>query len=111
MAVDYSTVDSSIIELFGETITYDPDGATPSFTLNGFFQSPEIDTGISPTEVEFEISGPVVFVIYSELIASGPPPPPILHADVVTIRSVAYTIVDIEQDESAIVVLHLLEQT
>ena len=96
---DFDTADASIVATFGEDVTYTPDGGAPA-VIKGFFQSP--DNQPDTFDIEFEGTDPQVITLSSDTPAPG-------HGDTFIIRSVSYTVKQVEVDESVLVVFHLLE--
>ena len=99
--VDFDKVDTAAVNAFGEDVTYTPSGGGPT-VVKGFFQSPDVspESGI---DINFESTGPQVI-----LKAADAPNPS--HLDTVIVRSITYTVKQVEIDESSLVILHLLEQ-
>lgn len=101
MAIDIAAVDSAVIAVVGEALTYTPNGgsATP---ITGLFQSPDEnpETGV----VDFRTSGPIAFVLASDV-----PSPTKLDELVRDSTSQNYQVKNFELDEGAIVVLELEE--
>ena len=99
--VDFDTVDTAAVNAFGEDVTYTPSGGGPT-VITGFFQSPDVipESGI---DINFESTGPQV-----TLKAADAPTPS--HLDLFTIRGIAYTVKQVEVDESSLVIFYLLEQ-
>lgn len=96
---DFDTADASIIDTFGEDVTYTPDGGAP-VVIKGFFQAPDEQ----PDTFDVEIQGTAPQVTVHSDDAATP-----TQQDLFTIRSVNYTVKQFEVDESALVVFHLLE--
>ncbi len=99
--VNFDTVDTAAVNAFGEDVTYTPNGGGPT-VITGFFQSPDLIPE-SGQDINFESTGPQV-----TLKAVDAPNPS--HLDVFTIRSINYTVKQLEVDESSLVIFHLLEQ-
>ena len=97
----FDAVDSAVINVFGEDITYTPDGGA-HIVVKGFFQSPDTipESGV---DISFESIGPQVYVKDTDVPTPG-------HSDTVVIRGITYTVKQVERDESSLIILHLLEQ-
>lgn len=98
---DWDATDAAVIAATGETVTYLPDGGS-SVDFTALFQAP--DTEPDTQEINFESTGPMVTCLNTDVLSPS-------HLDTFTIRGQLYTVKRIEVDESAIVVLHLLEGT
>ena len=97
----FDAVDAAVINVFGEDITYTPDGGAPT-VIKAFFQSPDTlpESGV---DINFESIGPQVYVKDADVPSPG-------HLDTVTVRGIVYTVKQVERDESSLRILHLLEQ-
>ena len=98
---DWDATDAAVIAAMGETVTYTPNGGGP-VVITALFQSP--DTEPDTQEINIESTGPMVTCLNTDVPSPS-------HLDTFTIRGQLYTVKRIEVDESAIVVLHLLEGT
>ena len=98
---DWDAVDSAVIAATGETVTYTPDGGSPGDFI-ALFQAPDVEPDTQ--DINFESMGPMVTCLNTDVPSPS-------HADTFTIRGQLYTVKRIEQDESALVVLHLLKGT
>ena len=96
---DFDTADASLINTFGEDVTYTPNGGA-AVVIKGFFQAP--DEQPDTFDVEIQGSAPQVTTT-----ATNTPTPD--QSDTFTIRGVDYSVKQFEVDESALVVFHLLE--
>ena len=101
MAVNFDPVDAAAVSAFGEDITYTPDGGGPT-VIKAIFQSPDTipDSG---TDINFESIDP-------QVICKSVDVPTPSHLDTVLVRTITYTVKQVEVDESSLVILHLLEQ-
>ena len=98
---DWDTTDAAVITSMGETVTYLPDGGS-SVDFIALFQAPDVEPDTQ--DINFESQGPMVTCLTTDVPSPS-------HADTFTIRTQLYTVKRIEQDESALVVLHLLKGT
>lgn len=98
---DWDSTDAAVIVAMGETVTYLPDGGS-SVDFVAFFQAPDVEPDTQ--EINFESMGPMVTCLNTDVPSPS-------HADTFTIRGQLYTVKQIEQDESALVVMHLLKGT
>lgn len=101
MSVNWDTTDAAVIAALGESVTYTPDGGS-SVAIVALFQAPETEPDTQ--DINIESVGPVVTCLNTDV-------PSPTHLDTFTIRGQLYTVKRIEIDESALVVLHLLEGT
>lgn len=97
--LDFDTADASIIQTFGEDVTYTPNAGAP-VVIKGFFQNP--DEQPDTFDVEFEGTGPQITTLSSDTPAPE-------HGDTFVIRGVSYSVKQVEVDESVLRVFHLLE--
>jgi hypothetical protein len=96
---DFDTADASIIQTFGEDVTYTPNAGAP-VVIKAFFQLP--DERPDTFDVEFQGNDP-----QATTLASDTPAPN--QGDTFIIRGVTYTVKQFEVDESALRVFLLLE--
>ncbi len=101
MPVNWDTTDAAVIAATGESVTYTPDGGS-SVDFIALFQAPEREP--ETQEINIESFGPMVTCLNTDVPSPS-------HLDTFTIRGQLYTVKRIEIDESALVVLHLLEGT
>ncbi len=98
---DWDATDAAVIAATGESVTYTPDGGGP-VVFTALFQAP--DTEPDTQDINFESTGPMVTCLNTDVPSPS-------HLDTFNIRGQLYTVKRVEVDESAIVVLHLLEGT
>lgn len=96
---DFDPTDTAIVNTFGEDVSYTPNGGG-SVVVKGFFQSPDDEPDTQ--DLNFIATSPQVILLDTDAPAPD-------KGDTFTIRSVNYTVKDFEEDESALVVFHLLE--
>lgn len=96
---DFDAIDAIAIAGVGEDVSYTPFGLA-LVVIKGFFQAP--DESPDGGDVSIEAVAPMVTVLNTDATAPE-------HRDLFTIRGMDYTVKRIEQDESALVVFHLLE--
>jgi len=101
VAEPFDTVDAAVLDAFGESITYTPDGGGPT-NITGFFQNPDV-TVDGGDGFRFEANGPQVAVKKTDVPTPG-------HGDTVTIGGTVYTVRTPEDDEGNVVILQLQEQ-
>lgn len=98
---DWDAMDAAVIAAIGETVTYLPNGGA-SVDFVALFQAPDVE--VDTQEINFESMGPSVTCLNTDV-------PTPSHLDTFTIRGQLYTVKRIEQDESALLFLHLLKGT
>ena len=98
---DWDAVDSAVIAVTGETVTYTPDGGSPG-DITALFQAPDVEPDTQ--DINFESMGPMVTCLNTDVPSPS-------HNDTFTIRGQLYTVKRIEKDERALVICHLLEGT
>ena len=96
---DFSATDAAVIGLYGEDVTYTPNGGS-SVVVKGFFQDPDDEPDTQ--ELDFVANSPQVILLATD--ASAPH-----KGDTFTIRGQNYSVKDFEQDEESLVVFHLYE--
>ena len=96
---DFDTADASLINTFGENVTYTPNAGAP-VVVKAFFQMP--DERPDTFDVEIQGSAPQLTTHTNDT------PTPDL-GDLFTVRGVDYTVKEFEIDESALRVFHLIE--
>ncbi len=101
MALDTSNVDAAVISAFGETITYTPDGGSPT-SIEGFWQEPDVQPQTG--ELEFTTQGPMVTVLSADVPSPS-------NLDLVTRDGTGqnYQVKEFEIDEGTLVGLQLEE--
>ena len=97
MTFPATTVDATIINVFGQDVTYTPDGGSP-IVIKAYFQSPDV----SPESGELEIlmQGPRVHCKTVDVPSPS-------QLDQFIVDGVTYQVSDIQKDEGALVQLHL----
>lgn len=100
MSVDFDTADASVIQTFGEDVTYTPIATGVPVVIKALFQMP--DQRPDTFDVEFQGNDPQATTLSSDTPAPN-------QADLFTIRGVDYTVKQFEIDESVLRVFLLNE--
>lgn len=96
---DWDATDAAVIAVMGETVSYLPDGGS-SVDFLALFQAPDVEPDTQ--DINFESMGPMVTCLDTDTPSPS-------HLDTFTIRTVLYTVKQIEKDESALVIFQLQE--
>ena len=99
MPILLSQIDAALIKVFGETITYTPDGGSDA-SITGFFQEPDV---LPPgNELEILTQGPMVTVLKEDV-------PTPSQQDTILRAGQLYQVKSFEIDEGELVGLQLEE--
>ncbi len=96
-----ANVDAALIRAFGSTVTYTPDGGSPTPIL-GLFQNPDVEP--DSNTLDFLTQGPMVSVLVTDM-----PSPSNKDLFTIPVGGTNYQVKDFEVDEGGMVFVQLEE--